>query len=179
MIENWLPIKGFEGLYEVSDLGRIKVLEKRKGTNYSVLVPEGIKKPSNNGNYFIVTICKNSTKFTRFVHRLVAQHFIDNALNLPEVNHIDGDKLNCAAYNLEWCTRAQNEKHSYEKGLKHTGAMWGNSKAVIQYTLSGQFIKEWACFADIKRAHGFDRRVISRCCKGLTNMSHGFIWKYK
>ena len=179
MVETWLPIMGYEGLYEVSDLGRIKACEKPKGTSCKKMFPERIMVFSNNGNYSIVGLSKNSSRRTRYVHRLVALHFVPNPDNLPEVNHKDGNKLNCRADNLEWTTRKENERHAYENGLKRKGGMWGNSKAVYQFSLSGILLKEWDCLKEIWRQLGYDRRVISRCCDGKTQSSHGFIWMYK
>ena len=179
MTEKFISIKGFEGLYKISNLGVVMCCEKRRGTNFKCLIPEKVMKPYIEGaGYAIIHLTKNSAKITFRVHRLVANHFIPNPENKPEVNHKDGNKLNNAADNLEWCTRIENEKHAYETGLKTSGSMWGNSKAVLQYTLSGILIKEWGCIADIVRELGFHKRLISNCCHGRSNSYKGFIWKF-
>lgn len=180
MIEIFVPIIGYEGLYLIGDMGTVKSLPKFKGTGYKQFMPEQIKKCKNNGiGYLQAYLSKNSIKKSFYLHRLVAIHFIPNPGSLPEVNHKDGNKANCEAANLEWATRKGNEKHAYALGLKKTGSIWGNSKAILQYSLSGLFIKEWQCLSDIYRSFGFDKRVISNCCAGKTKSSHGFIWQYK
>jgi hypothetical protein len=179
MAETFVPIFGYEGLYEIGNMGTVRYLSKYKGTGFCQRIPGGLKKPSNNRNYLIVSLSRKSIRKTFFVHRLVAHHFIDNPKGLPEVNHKDGNKFNCAADNLEWTDRAGNERHAYEVGLKRKGDMWGNSKPVIQYSLKGEFIKEWTCLAEIQRVLNFHRRVISDCCKGFTKESHGFKWVFK
>jgi len=179
MTEIFVPIKGYEGLYKISNLGNVVSCEKRKGRGYKQIQPEKIKKQRTNScGYLIVQLCKNGIFKTLITHRLTAFHFVDNPDNLPEVNHKDGNKLNPISTNLEWNTRKQNERHAYETGLKKTGAMWGNSKAVFQYSLSGLLIKEWDCISDIVRAFGYHKRLISNCCQGKRNSYKGFVWKF-
>ena len=108
-MEIWTEIKGYEGLYEVSDLGRIKSYRRK---NVAILVQE------NNGMYNLICLCNGKTKKKFLIHRLVAFHFIPNTENKLEVNHIDGNKKNNCAYNLEWCTRSENAIHSYTNGLQ-------------------------------------------------------------
>lgn len=100
--EIWKCIKGFEN-YEVSNYGRIKSLNYNKTGKPGILTPI----PQSSG-YVIVNLCKNGKQDIEYVHRLVAQTFISNPNNLPEVNHIDEDKSNNNANNLEWCTREYN-----------------------------------------------------------------------
>lgn len=180
MTEIFVPVIGFEKLYNIGSLGTVKTLAKFKGTNYSVFQPERVKRCRDNGlGYLQITFSKMSTKRSFYLHRLVALHFIPNPGNLPEVNHKDGNKLNCAADNLEWSTRIANEQHAYKTGLKSTGAMWGNSKTVLQYSLQGVLLKEWSCISDIVRALGFHKRLIANCCKGVVKVSYGYNWRFK
>ena len=118
MKEIWKDIKGYEGLYQVSNLGRVKSLERYKvNHNIKQLVEEKILKPSL-GRYKKVCLCKNSKYQTLYIHRLVADAFIPNTNNDPCVNHIDGNKYNNVVNNLEFCTISQNTKHAYDLGLK-------------------------------------------------------------
>lgn len=110
--EHWLPIEGFEGLYEVSNFGQVRST-KRMGTH------GGIVKQSNwsKAKYQRVGLCKDKLKINYLVHRLVATAFIRNGADKLEVNHIDGNKLNNTVTNLEWCTRAENNQHAIDTGL--------------------------------------------------------------
>ena len=109
-LEQWKDIKGYEGLYQVSNYGRVK----RKYNNGKIRI---LKPISTNNGYLRVSLSKNSVNNTYFVHRLVAQAFILNPENKPEVNHIDGDKTNNKIENLEWCTRSENIQHAFYTGL--------------------------------------------------------------
>lgn len=109
-LETWKKIKGYEGLYEISNLGRVKRLYKNK--------KEKILKPIKGSyGYMHYSLSKDSKNKSIRIHRLVALHFIDNLNNYPEVNHIDGNKENYSIDNLEWCTRSQNMKHGHSLGL--------------------------------------------------------------
>ena len=96
--EIWKPIKGYESLYKVSNLGNILSLKTNKLLKANMIT---------NG-YFAVQLCKNHKRKSFLVHRIVAEHFIDNPNNLPEINHKDENKGNNTVNNLEWCTRKYN-----------------------------------------------------------------------
>lgn len=120
--EVWKTIKGYEGLYEVSNLGRVKSLVGWNGHEYVKRVR--MLKPSKQNakdDYFrlIVNLTKNHKKKSYKVHRLVAEAFIPNPDNKPQVNHIDGDTFNNKADNLEWCTDRENKIHAIETGLRN------------------------------------------------------------
>lgn len=108
-MEKWKPIPGYEGLYEVSSYGRVRSLERYKSNNGGLqLIKEKILKPHNTKKgYLTVQLCNK--KFT--VHRLVAQAFIPNPDNLPMINHLDEDKTNNVADNLEWCDAKYNSNY--------------------------------------------------------------------
>jgi hypothetical protein len=120
MKEEWKDILGYEGLYQVSNLGRVKRLKgkclskagKYRTVSESILVCFPNK---TRYNYLYVNLNNNGIKQFR-LHRLVALHFIPNPNNLPEVNHIDGNKENNCITNLEWCTNLENIRHSYKIG---------------------------------------------------------------
>lgn len=101
--ENWRDVAGYEGLYQVSDRGRVKNVKRD-----AILSPA-----KNNRGYFRVLLCKDGVKTNKFVHRLVALSFVPNPDNKPQVNHIDGCKENNGAINLEWVTQRENMKHAF------------------------------------------------------------------
>ena len=119
MIEIWKDVKGYEGLYQVSNLGNVKSLNRIKhyvnGRKYTLngRVLKGIL--VGNGYYNIVLCSSVKRKF--YIHRLVAQSFIPNPKNKPEVNHINGIKTDNRVVNLEWSTRLENQRHAKEMGL--------------------------------------------------------------
>ncbi len=120
-MEEWKDIKGYEGLYQISNLGRVKSLARYVNRKYNSqrLVKERILSIGDNGNgYCNVCLTKKCSKKTEKVHQLVAQAFIDNPNNYPEINHSDGNKANNKIENLIWCTRSQNIKHAFKTGLK-------------------------------------------------------------
>lgn len=121
MDEKWLPVKGYEGFYEVSNMGRIKSLDryiKRKNSDTSEFRRGVILKHKLNiGGYFINGISKDGQGSTVYLHKVVATAFVENPNGYPEANHIDGDKGNNRASNLEWTTPQLNTIHAYENGL--------------------------------------------------------------
>lgn len=119
--EIWMPIEGYEGLYEVSNLGRVKRLLKTcKYINNKSSTPrtEHLKYPTlNNYGYYKVTLWKNNNRAFFYLHRIIAKAFIPNPDNKPEVNHINGIKTDNNLSNLEWVTTAENLRHAKLMGL--------------------------------------------------------------
>lgn len=119
IVEKWVNIAGFEDLYQVSNFGRVRSITHRQsyidtsGKQYNRLRKGSILKPApmtkkNGKGYLSVTLYRNGEKKTMSVHKLVAQHFIPNPNNLPQINHKDEDVLNNRVDNLEWCTCSYN-----------------------------------------------------------------------
>lgn len=164
--EYWKPVVGYEGLYEVSNWGRVKSIRFGK---------ERILKPfKNKDGYLLVTLSKNGTHKKFQVHRLVSLHFLPNPDNLPEVNHKDENKLNNNTENLEWCDR----KFNINYGTRNKRIGKSNSKKVLQYTLDGEFVREWESTAECER-NGFSHGAVVACCQGKLKKYKGFIFKYK
>lgn len=122
--EIWKDIIGYEGLYQVSNLGRVKALDRYKISNGGkYLIKEHIMKPNTQGtcDYHRVGLTDNNRiRKYHTIHKLVATAFIENNNNYREINHKDGNKHNNYVDNLEWCSRSYNIKHAYDNGLRVT-----------------------------------------------------------
>ena len=183
MEEIWKDIKGFEGLYQVSNLGRVRSLTRnRRGRNNAPNPIQGrILKLETLSGYERAHLFKNNKGKYFLVHRLVANAFIPNPDNLPQVNHKDEDKTNNRVDNLEWCT----PKYNYNYGtinIRRSQKQLNDknkSKIVLQYSLDGTFIKEWKSTKDVQRNLGFDNSHISECCRNIIKTAYGYLWKYK
>ena len=162
--EVWRDVKGYEGLYQVSSEGRVKSL-KRKGRRKERILKHQIDR---NG-YLRLNLCAGGKSRLFFVHRLVCQAFHENPDNNPCVNHIDENKTNNAASNLEWCT--------YEENINHGTRNERASKPVGQYSLEGKLIKLWPSLTEVKRQTGFSQGNISEAANGNRKQAYGFIWK--
>lgn len=117
MKEEWRPIPGFEGLYEVSNLGQVRNCRKRKSKSlFNEVLAQHVNGSRGAAKYISIGLWKNNRPTYRYVHRLVAEAFIPNPDNKPFVNHIDGDPSNNCASNLEWCTAQENMQHAKSLG---------------------------------------------------------------
>lgn len=163
--EEFRDIPGYEGLYEVSNLGRVR--NKKTGR---------ILKPFKNTNgYFRLDLCKNGIRRAAKVHRLVAEAFIPNPQNLPCVNHKDENKINNCLDNLEWCTYEYNNNYGTIKERKSEKM----SKPVLQLDRNGNFVREWPSARKVEEELGINDGNISSCCSGKLKTAGGYLWKYK
>ena len=185
--EIWKSIKDYEGLYEVSSIGRVRSLDhfRKNGTN-GYLQKGKILKPSITGDgYWCVALSKNGKAKNFKIHRLMAVAFFDNFNNKLVINHKDGDKLNNVISNLELCTQSHNIKEAIRLGTKKPpclgkfGKEHHRSKAINQYDLQGNFIREWECSMQVQRELGISQNGVIQCCKERRKTAGGFVWKYK
>lgn len=174
MQEDWKTIKGYEK-YKISNLGEIK--NSKTGR---------ILKKDKSRNYYEVVLSEKGKIKKYSVHRLVAEYFIPNPENKPQVNHKDGNKLNNKVDNLEWVTCSENILHSYANGLQihnQLGKFGWNSfrgKPIKQIDIkSGKIIKEYGSMEDAARQlHIKYAQNIKACADGITKSCAGFKWEY-
>lgn len=122
--EVWKDIEGYNGMYEVSNYGRVK-------SNYSDRI---LKQAIDNRGYYRCSLSKNDTLTTYKVHRLVAEYFVENPENKPEVNHKNGNKLDNRAVYIEWCTKSENMIHAVENRLVKTPDNTGDNHGMSKLT---------------------------------------------
>ena len=170
--EIWKDIEGYSGIYRVSNLGRVISYNRNK---------EGVfLTPCDNNNGYQYVSLGRGVENRRYIHRLVATHFLPNPNNLPEVNHKDENKTNNMIWvnedgsidynksNLEWCTHKYNINYG-----SHNDRL---CKPVDQYTKNGEFIKTWRSIKDAESFYGVTH--IWDCCVGRRKKCGGYIWKY-
>ena len=176
----------YEGLYKVSNLGKILIL------NYRNTGKAKLMKPSQEKNgYLKVVLSKNRKRKTCRVHRIIAETFLENPDNLPQVNHKDEDKTNNFVFlnedgsvdkvksNLEWKTPKENSNHgTRNERIAKANTNGKKSKKVLQFTLDGELICEYPSIMECER-NGFYRSAVWRCCNGEQKTHKGFRFMYK
>lgn len=172
----WKPILGFEGLYEINNIGEIKSLDRIHDNaiyNARFTRSKFLKANINNSGYLNVRLKGlNGDVKTYLVHRLVALSFIENIENKAYVNHIDGNKLNNNINNLEWSTPSENNFHSINSNLNRC------TRPIIMIDLrTKEILKEFPSFREAGRQTGIDYRSIHRACKNMGS-TNGFIFDY-
>ena len=180
----WLPVVGYDGLYEVSESGDVRSLFRYKKTlKHSVM---------KNG-YHTVELFKDKKRKRVLVHRIVADAFIHNTGNLPQVNHKDENKSNNAASNLEWCTAKYNINYGSgsqrrrahcchtSEARKITAIINGKkaSRPVIMLTKDGAELSVFESGKQASRDTGINHSHILECCSHKRKSAGGFLWKYK
>lgn len=177
MEEIWKDIEGYEGLYQISNLGRIKSLsrfiytnkEKTKGYYSENKI---LRLTSDDTGYLQVSLSKNGAVKKFHVHRLVAIAFIPNIHNKPQINHIDRNRKNAKATNLEWVTDSENKYHAWKNTKRKS-----NKRKVVQINKNNEIVRVWDSIKDaqthLKISH------ISECCRNKQKTTGGYMWRYK
>lgn len=185
MEEIWKDIEGYEGKYQVSNLGRVRSLNYNHTGEIKLL-----KQSTNKYGYKLVGLCKNGKEKKYQVHRLVAIAFIPNPNNLPIINHKDEDSSNNNVDNLEWCTQEYNVNYGTRNeraGKKARKQMTGKkgkehprAKPILMYDREGNFIRKFDCIVDASEYFGKDRycNCISMCLRGKNKTAYGYVFKY-
>jgi hypothetical protein len=158
MIEVWKDIKGYEGLYQISNLGNVKSIYRYK---------KKLKPYKNKNGYYYVNLYKNNQLKHLYIHRLVAENFISNFEKKSFVNHKNGIKTDNRVFNLEWCTRSENELHKHnilEKQVKKVKCLETNNIYIS--------------IADASRKTNIGKGNIWSCCNGRRQTAGGYTWRY-
>lgn len=176
-MEIWKNIQGYEGRYQVSNMGRIKSLSRKvwNGKTY-FWTSERILRPGiDRDGYRLVNLSKNGKAKTEKVHRLVAKTFIPNPENKEAVNHIDEDPSNNKLENLEWATVSENNNH----GWHNKRSSKSRSKPILQLNLDGECLQEYKSATIAAQKLEMCRVSISNCLNGRTSTAGGYKWRYK
>lgn len=168
MTEIWRAVKGYEGLYEVSNLGNVRSLNYRRMGVKRVLSP----KPYGDGYLGVNLYDLQRKQHTHYIHRLVAIAFLPNPYDLPQVNHRDENKHNNRIENLEWCTQKYNNDYGTAPQRR------GNSlsKPIVQM-LNGDVVRVWSSGREAQ-SDGFNPSKIAQCCQGKQKHHKGYVWLY-
>nr|DAQ29436.1 MAG TPA: homing endonuclease [Caudoviricetes sp.] len=174
MNEIWKDIEGYEGLYQVSNLGRVKSFDSidKLGRIRKGRVLKGIKDVKG---YLLVNLYKNSIVYTKRLHRLVAETFIPNLENKPQVNHIDENKANNIVSNLEWMTAKENINH----GTRNERMSRTQSIPIIATNIKTGESQEFYGTAECARQLALHHGNITSVLKGNRNHTDGYTFKYK
>ena len=175
-LDVYKEVKDYEGLYEVSMLGKVRSIDyRRTGVTKELTL-------NRSGKYYTVVLSKNGVKRTHSVHRLVAEAFIPNPGNLPQVNHKDENTFRNTVFNLEWCDAKYNT--NYGTGvLRRSRLLAGryNTKLSVQihqFDKSMNFLKTYQSVREASRQTKISSGHICECCKGIRKTAGGFVWSY-
>ena len=169
--EEWLPCPDYEDSYEVSNLGRVRSVDRVSGSRPGIIKGKVLKPFLNRRKYLEVNLFKNSKSIPKIIHRLVAKAFLDNPENKSQVNHKDGNKLNNSISNLEWFTNSENQKHAYRLGLQPSRIGENNSNTKItdkDVTLLKQLYNSGMSIIEVSNSMNISVSIIRQIIYGRT-----------
>lgn len=178
-MEVWKNIEGFNGDYQISNLGRVK--------SFKFSTPKILRYKTNNKGYKWVCLSLNGVQRNLLVHRLVAMHFLENNKNYEIINHIDENPANNNVSNLEWCTQSENVKKSSKlKDYFETNNILCNTRNAkhndtankVKQILQGKVIKVFKNSLEVKKNLGFDQSFILSCCRNKRKSAYGYQWQF-
>lgn len=184
--EIWKDIEGYEGKYMISSMGRVKSLDYRKSGKEGYLSIYTM-----NTGYLATHLSDNGKEKVVLIHRLIAEAFIPNPDNKPEIDHINTIRTDNRIENLKWVTSKENSNNpltlnryvisnnGHKSMLGRTGENNHLSKKVLQLDKQGNVVRLWHSLMDVKRELGFDPGKISACCLGKRLTHKGYRWEYK
>lgn len=182
--ETWKPVPGYEGLYDVSNFGRVKSLARvidaktKNGNVCKRKIGGTILIPGKDGHgYFHINLCRNGKRKYAAIHRIVAEAFLPKVDGKEYINHKNSDFTNNAVCNLEWCTSSENNLHGWTKGKR----IATQAKPICMCSLSGEVLKTFSSIAEASRNTGICENGIRNCCKNKPKhkTAGGFKWQYK
>ena len=173
MSEIWKDIEGYEGKYRVSNLGNVMVMWRANQYKDHTGKPHLLSPAKHRQGYLTVYLCKDGKRSRKYyVHRLVAEAFIPNPDNLPQVNHKDEDKSNNCIENLEWCDGKYNSNYGTRVERWRPQVV----KPIIQKTLDEKFVRKFESATEAERECGYDSGYISMVCLGKRPQAYGYKW---
>ena len=185
--EIWKDIEGYEGKYQVSNLGRVRSLDRYQyranpntGKPYKTFKAGVVLKEQvgNNGYLRVKIFDADNHQKMALVHRLVAKAFIPNYQNLPEVNHKDENKSNNRADNLEWCTQSYNVTYNGLQARRYESGGGRRKRPVEQLTADGQHVATFGSMSEASEMTGVNIHHIYNCCSGRQHTAKGYRWRY-
>ena len=182
MIEEWRDVKGYEGVYQVSNYGRVRsctrTITYKNGSKHH---KQGkiLTLVTNSDGYMVVGLNVFNKQKTCFVHRLVAEAFLEKIKGKNEINHIDENKKNNSVSNLEWVNRKENCNHgTRNKRISEQGRIVHFGKQIVQYTIAGEFVATYPKIKEAARCLDVDCKNISRALNGKNKTAYGYVWKF-
>ena len=179
--EEWRDIPNYEGLYQVSNLGRVKSLEKQTWNHqcYVTRKPRILKQFFDSKKYPQVRLCNNDNQPTFKVHKLVAMTWLNNPHNKPQIDHINTIKTDNRVENLHFVTGIENNNNPLTKQHRLEGLKKHNkSIPIVQVTLDGHYIKTWKSAVEVEKETGIKRSSISSVLRGKYHHAGGYKWVY-
>ena len=161
MTEIWKDISDYEGVYQISNLGRVKSFHKNS--------PQILKAHISPTGYYKIQLKMNNVCKCVYIHRLVAEAFVPNPNNLPEVNHKNEDKLCNESWNLEWCTHSYNNSYGNKNNK--------NKKRVAKLNLNGDILKIYD-YLSLVELDGYNLKNVSQVCRNKGKTYKGYKWIY-